>query len=527
MIITRDSLKQAFQPLAYWKTIKGVKTKIITLEEIYSNYTELTPQLQIKRCLQDYYSNHDTKWALLGGDDSVVPIVKCYEEINDSTKENIPCDWFYSCINGRFDWDANGNDTIGELQDSVNFIPNLYISRLPIRTKRHVSTYVQKLLRYEQRPPQQNYVNRMLLSGMHLWNTYSNGLSDTQLKSELFYSTYIQPYWNGTKYRFYDTDTDFGGSTYDFTPENINAQLNTGYHFVHHASHGEIDSLPTETNKYSPNYVRQLEDNSTPSVFVTMACHTNYFDSHSREPCLSEAFIRHPNGAICYFGSSRSGWGSPNANPSYITLGPSFSINGVFFRSLFRDKIVHFAEIAANAKLSAISLSGYHGSNRWLQFSLNPIGDPELPIYTDNPVSFTGVTVTKTGNNLNVSTNGVDSCTIAVTSASDYGETYYNVLDNVSSGIFQDAPASYFVVVTKHNYVPYVYSSPLYIQNEIFTTDQTISNVDNVVVGESVTPLKPQGKVIIQSGGKLEIENADVVLDKGFEVNLGGELEIR
>ena len=258
-----------------------------------------------------------------------------------------------------------------------------------------------------------------------------------------------------------------------------------------------------------------------------MACHTNYFDSHSREPCLSEAFIRHPNGAICYFGSSRSGWGSPNANPSYITLGPSVSINGVFFRSLFRDKIVHFAEIAANAKLSAISLSGYHGSNRWLQFSLNPIGDPELPIYTDNPVSFTGVTVTKTGNNLNVSTNGVDSCTIAVTSASDYGETYYNVLDNVSSGIFQDAPASYFVVVTKHNYVPYVYSSPLYIQNEIFTTDQTISNVDNVVVGESVTPLKPQGKVIIQSGGKLEIENADVVLDKGFEVNLGGELEIR
>lgn len=49
----------------------------------------------------------------------------------------------------------------------------------------------------------------------------------------------------------------------------------------------------------------------------------------------------------------------------------------------------------------------------------------------------------------------------------------------------------------------------------------------HAVAGESVTPLKPQGNVIIQSGGKLEIYNADsVILDKGFEVKLGGELNI-
>ena len=389
-------------------------------------------------------------------------------------------------------------------------------------------TYVQKLLRYEQQPPQHNYAKRMLLCGIHLWNTYSNGLSDAQLKSELFYNTYIQSYWNGTKYRFYDSDTDFGGCTYDYTPENINEQLNTGYHFVHHASHGEIDSLPTETNKYSTYYVRQLENNNIPSVFATMACNTNYFDSPSREPCLSEAFIRHHDGAICYFGSSRSGWGYKNDSPTYITLGSSFSINGVFFRSLFRDNIPHFAEISALAKLSKISSSNYYGSCRWLQLSLNPIGDPELPIYTDNPIAFSDISVSRIGNEIIVNTNGIDSCTITVTSAEDYGDTYFNTLQNTSSGVFQNVPASYFVVITKHNYVPYIYSSPLYIQNEELLNERIINNVTTIAAGESVTPLKPQGKVIIQSGGRFEINNADnVVLDKGFEVKLGGEVEIR
>lgn len=527
LIITRDSLKQAFLPLAYWKTIKGVKTQVITLEEIYSNYSEPTHQLQIKRCLQYFYNYHNLKWALLGGDDTIVPTINCFKQINDTTPVNAPCDLFYCCFNGRFDWNANGNDTIGELADSVSFIPSVYLSRLPIRTKKHVSTYVQKLLRYEQQPPLQNYVKRMLLSGRHIWKTYPNGLSDAQLKSELFYSTYIQQYWNGTKYRFYDSDTDFGGSTYDLTPENINEQLNTGYHFVHYASHGEIDSLPTEANKYSPYYVRQLENNKFPSVFVTMACHTNYFDSPSRDPCLSEAFIRHPSGAICYFGCSRYGFGDINNSPTHISLGLSFRINGVFFQSLFKDKITHFAETAAYAKLSVLSSSYSEGAYRWLQFALNPVGDPELPIYTDNPIKFSNITIARTGNEISVNTNNIDSCTITVTSADDYGDTYFSVLRNASTGLFTNVPASYFVVITKHNYVPYIYSSPMYIQNEVILNERIINNVASVVAGESVTPLKPQGNVIIQSGGKLEIYNADsVILDKGFEVKLGGELNI-
>lgn len=388
-------------------------------------------------------------------------------------------------------------------------------------------TYIQKLFRYEQAPPIQNYAKRMLLCGTRIWNLYPNGQSDAQLKSELFYNTYIQPYWSGSKYKFYDSDTDFGGSSYDLTPENINAQMGTGYHFVHYAAHGKTDSLCTETNMYVPNHEMQMRNDDALSVFVTMACCTNKFDS-STDPCLSEAFIRHTGGAICYFGSSRDGWGIPNPDINNITLGASFKYNSIFFRSIFNENVVNFAEIAAEAKVAYISSSIVNNSYRWLQYSLNPMGDPELPIYTENPMLFTGITITKNGNNIIVNTNGIDNCTITITSFDDYGDTYFNTQRDVSSAVFTNVPTSYFIVITKHNYVPYIYSSPLYIQREIFADEKIITSASKVFAGKDVTSLKPQGEVIVQPGGKLKIYNAEkVILNSGFKVESGGELIIR
>lgn len=535
VIITSNYLKEAFLPLKHWKTIKGVKTKIITTEEIYATYTATTPQLKIKQCLLDYYNNHNTKWVLLGGDDTIVPTIGCYGQVNGSTIDNnIPCDLFYACFSGRFDWNANGNNLIGELTDSVVLIPDVYVSRLPIRIASQATNYIQKLLRYEQTPPVVDYAKRMLLCGTYLWNYYSNGQSDAHMKSELFYNTHIQPYWDGTKYKFYDTGTDFGGNTYDLIPTNINAQLNTGYHFVHYASHGGPTFWETEiddsTYDYTTTYAVQLTNRNAPSVIATMACNTNRFDGEE-DPCLSEALLRYSSGAISYFGSSRYGWGNANPNMQYISLGPSFQYDGLFFRTLFRDSIFHFAETTFIAKYLLKSQSLRNNAFRWLQFSINPMGDPELPLYTNNPTPFSNVSITKNGNTVYVNTNGVDNCTITLTSANDYGETYFNRQLNVSSSIFYDVPTAFYAVITKHNYIPYIYSCTLptvYLQNEEYSSGISIDNANVVLAGEAVTPVKPQGNVIIHSGGELKITNAsNVELHSGFEVKLGGKLEIQ
>ena len=56
IIITCDSLKDSFQRLAFWETMKGVPTKVLTTEEIDSLYEGNTMQLKIKAAIKDYYN---------------------------------------------------------------------------------------------------------------------------------------------------------------------------------------------------------------------------------------------------------------------------------------------------------------------------------------------------------------------------------------------------------------------------------------------------------------------------------------
>jgi len=49
LIITDSSLIEAFKPLKEWKNQKGVKTEIISTQQIYSNYCGATDQLKIKK----------------------------------------------------------------------------------------------------------------------------------------------------------------------------------------------------------------------------------------------------------------------------------------------------------------------------------------------------------------------------------------------------------------------------------------------------------------------------------------------
>ena len=66
LLITNGDLSAGFEPLLEWKTRKGLKTAMITVDEISENYEGASIQLKIKQCLFDYYTNHGLKWVLLG-----------------------------------------------------------------------------------------------------------------------------------------------------------------------------------------------------------------------------------------------------------------------------------------------------------------------------------------------------------------------------------------------------------------------------------------------------------------------------
>lgn len=522
LIVTSESLKANFNPLKAWKIRKGIRTEILSTDYIYANYTGSTNQVKLKKCLQDYYANRNLKWLLLGGDNTVVPVQGCYGQYGSYIDGTMPCDLFYACFDNAFDWDANGNGVVGEEDDNIDMAPEIYISRAPARTAEHVNAFVNKTLVYETNPQMFNYIKNVLLSGVALVSSSANiaGESDAHWKSEQMYSNYITPYWpNGVKTRFYDTGTDFsGGASYDLTATNLQSVLNNGYHFVHMATHGGQTSWTMESGFTYLSSNAQSQINSKQSIIVTIACLTNAFDTD--EPCLSEAFIRNPSGgSILYWGSSRYGW--------TIT---SWYFSQQFFQKLFSGEpgkdAYKFGALTASSKSYYISSSlNYNYAERWLQFSLNAIGDPELSIYTEDPARFSNAYVFVSGAHVTVSTGGVAGCTIALTST-DNGQSYFKVAEDVSSYTFTDVPVGipYNITVSKHNYIPYqgylasVNCTTINLANQTVSSNRTVTSPCNIKVQD----------VTVTNGAKLILDAVhDVNITSGFEVQLGSELEVK
>jgi hypothetical protein len=153
------------------------------------------------------------------------------------------------------------------------------------------------------------------------------------------------------------------------------------------------------------------------------------------------------------------------------------------------------------------------------------MGDPEMSIYTDIPSLFNMASITPSGTSVTVRA-GVPGATIALTSM-DYGKSYFQVVKDVSSHTFTNVNGPYYVTITKHNYIPYIYPEDIDIQNETISTDSYISG-RTIYVGSNVTSAKPQGKVVITNNAHVIFDAADeVLLDAGFESTLGATYEIK
>ncbi|MDE5646108.1 MAG: hypothetical protein K2I45_10785, partial [Muribaculaceae bacterium] len=346
VIITADSLKQAFEPLMNWKRTKGLKSKILSIEEIYSSYPGVRNSVKLKKCLFDLYKNKGLVYVLLGGDDTIVPVQGCYSRVpkssdSDYVDDSIPSDIFYACFDGDFEWDGNNNGIFGEIDDDINFTQYICVTRVPIRTSIDATSFISKLLTYEQNP---NWSNRMLMCGTKLWRYMQHSTqSDAEAKGDNLYANYIQPYWNGKRFKFYDTATDFAdGENYNLTNLNLANQLSDGYDFVDIITHGgqTVWSMEAGSSYSSSHGKKQTNIGST--IVTTMSCNTNAFDTSvypgKSDPCLSESLIRNPlSGVIAYLGCSRYGWGYSGNDQTggSSQLGPSLQYESKFYKHLF------------------------------------------------------------------------------------------------------------------------------------------------------------------------------------------------
>ena len=527
LIITSSSLLSSFDELVTWKRTKGIRTEVLSLDSIIQNYSGNTTQLKIKNCLYNYYLNRGLKYVLLGGDNTIIPVQYCYAKSGSQIIYDMPSDLYYACFDGWFNWDGNCNHIYGEVTDGVDFSPSIYVSRLPIRTQEHVEAFLNKLICYEKNPLSKPWHDNILMAGAKMG--YSIGeQSDAEAKADNLYNNYILPYWSGNRFKIFDTYTDFpDGTHYPLSTSKLQDQLEKGYTFFEMGSHGtEYDWTLGNSNFYRRMDALGLQNEGF-TMITTVACFTNAFDSshvNFPDPCLSEVFIRNPNsGVVAYLGCSRDGKEYlPNSSLYY-----SYSYEAQFYKTLFNSskRFHNYAEIVAIAKMQKINDCGWDNASRWLQLGLNPVGDPEMPIYTQTPIEFDSCIVSYIDSGIVVNT-GTDSCTICVKSTADNGASYYDVRNYVSSAVFPNINGEVSVCVTKHNHVPkIVIAGPVInIQNENILDTRTYV-ADSVNIGKHVTDSKPIGNVVLE-GGTTQIKANSVKLMPGTLIKRGSQLKI-
>lgn len=376
-----------------------------------------------------------------------------------------PSDWYYSCdeSNLSLNWDTNGNGLVGEILDSLNYTPCVYLSRLPIRTAQQIADYTAKLINYENGV---NINNNMLLSGYSYGAYTYSGKSDSHYLNEKTYEEYVEDHWCGELKKLFDT-----GSSYQFSinGDNLKLVMDSCFNVIHETSHGNPTNweVAANTSQYYLNSHAALQNDTPGSVIVTGACLSNAFDT---EPCLSEELIRNPNGgAIAYFGCSRTTAGGED-----VIIQESFPIlwvdqfNGHFLQYLYAgtpvDSSYSIAAIATEAKTTVYNEFSdddteanplYHDH----LLAINIMGDPEMPVWTDTPHSFVVGNGPSLQPRLIHSITGqlgvlspVDSCTIAV--LDEHGTRL--VAYNTDYADFSGIEGETYVAIMKHNYIPYL-----------------------------------------------------------------------
>jgi len=83
LIITHQDLVPRFQVLASHRQAMGLTAQVISIEDIYDQYTEGgSNQDKIKQCIKEYAVQKGTLWVLLGGDNTIVPDYDCFASVN-------------------------------------------------------------------------------------------------------------------------------------------------------------------------------------------------------------------------------------------------------------------------------------------------------------------------------------------------------------------------------------------------------------------------------------------------------------
>ena len=521
-IITSRELVPAFERLCGWKRMKGVDAGIVAIEDILNN-PNITGDLasnyfdnagKLRQYLTAAWSN-GTKYALLGGDYTVIPIR--YKASNEPDM-NAPSDLYFSELNSI--WPKNGIINPGQ----IDYYPEIYVGRLLCTTKEEISTYTDKLLRYEINPAdgRTNPGNMdYLKKAFYMQSDQMQDEKQAQEKIIIFDSVF-------TTQTLFEEEPSFDADSPNFpTGNDVIREMNKGYGFFSWAGHGNPSSVATMTkgvngssncilswqgqNPYeSANGLDNMNNSKSPGIVYSISCTNMPFDDYRTNGYnLGESFtVKGDYGGVAFLGNTRLG-----------------SING--------SNILYncFAKIIAGGEqrlCTAYAMSKVDcPAGDFINSTHNFLGCPEFEMWTDIPVILKDFTTKTTSGYVTITNNSqFDNWTCHVSGLFQNDDLFrhYNTSGLKRFGIGVSIKA-YTTMFTRPNGLPYI--PVLKIENVNITGNSYIFGTD-VKIGNKVGDSSVSGDVTLKSGASATFEiSGELLLEKGFEVEPGGNFELK
>jgi hypothetical protein len=422
VIITDGFFETGMKPLADWHTQRGLRDTVITTGWIEANFSGADKKEKIRNFVSDAFSTWGCTYFLMIGESGYVPF-----EFRTYYTENTPSDQYYTDFDD--DW-----------------VHEVAVGRATCGSVSACGLFIDKVLKYEKDPPRTGYILEATLLGMDL-----DASTHCQLLKENIIG-YVPARFNFN--RIYDTDAS--NHRTDF----LNA-LNAGAHLVNHADHSYISTMGTGDFNHgwgiNSSDVNNLTNVDEMSIIVSNGCDPNRMDYGD---CISEYFVvANPNrAAVAFTGNTRSGLyysGQP--------LSLSNELDRRWWLALFVSDEYHLGQMLILAKNQFTT--GSDGGKQHCEWTFNLLGEPAMPIWTDDPDSFHVVcppTMKTTGDAYTVhvedsSTSAdIENAYVCLWKANEeYLTGYTDVNGDVTFYPEPDTDGLIYVTVTRHNYIPH------------------------------------------------------------------------
>ncbi len=258
LIIAPKTFAKELQPLITHKEKMGLSTRLVTLNQIYTQSSNpgRDNAEKIKYFIKTAIEQWHTKYVLLvGGKIGQLPLWYVpvrYVQMNDDWEPQYLSDLYYADIydsHGNFSsWDTDNDNQYGEWSGShaddtnIDLYPDVAVGRLPCQNKQEVKIMVDKIITYETNTNGKPWFSDMLVVA---GDTYpeSENANWTGYEGEHYGDLAIENMTGFSPTRLYTSLGNFTGAT------DVITEFNKGCGFVYFVGHGN----PKTWGNHPPN----------------------------------------------------------------------------------------------------------------------------------------------------------------------------------------------------------------------------------------------------------------------------------